>query len=393
MSRALKMGATGFGLIAVCYGFARFAFGLFLPQIRTDLALSDTYAGTIAGGAFLAYVIAIMISARTCERMGAKAVAVISGLTAAAGMLGIAISPSPTWLAMFVVLAGVSTGLASPPMALAVSQGVDRAQQNATNTVINAGTSGGVVISGLVALGMSERWREVFVLFAGSALAAALAAWRWLPSGSAESVTSPRKAAHVRTPARGTLWQLIGASFLAGVSSTALWSFGGEMAARRLHWSTHGISLLWIAIGAAGVSGAAAGILVTRLGINRVHRGFLAILATGTSMAGLSFTTPLATVLGGALFGSAYVMLTGIYLVWGTSALPHRPASGLMVGFLTLAIGQTAGAPLFAQLMQRTSLQTATIAFSCLAVSAGLFQFNGHLKASKTAAAPATMKS
>ena len=33
MSPALRIGATGFGLIAVCYGFARFAFGLFLPQI------------------------------------------------------------------------------------------------------------------------------------------------------------------------------------------------------------------------------------------------------------------------------------------------------------------------------------------------------------------------
>ena len=50
MSRALRLSATGFGLIAVCYGFARFAFGLFLPQIDADLALSQTVGGLIAGG-------------------------------------------------------------------------------------------------------------------------------------------------------------------------------------------------------------------------------------------------------------------------------------------------------------------------------------------------------
>lgn len=54
MSREFSLGATGFGLIAVCYGFARFAFGLFLPQIDADLALADAVGGLIAGGSFLA---------------------------------------------------------------------------------------------------------------------------------------------------------------------------------------------------------------------------------------------------------------------------------------------------------------------------------------------------
>lgn len=53
MSPILTLGATGFGLIAVCYGFARFAFGLFLPSINADLALSSTLSGLISGGAFL----------------------------------------------------------------------------------------------------------------------------------------------------------------------------------------------------------------------------------------------------------------------------------------------------------------------------------------------------
>lgn len=372
MTPTLRVGAAGFGLIAVCYGFARFAFGLFLPQIRHELALSPTLAGVISGGAFLAYCLAIVVSAHLSERVGARAVAVAAALVAATGMLGIALSPSPVWLAVFVVWAGASTGLASPPMAAAVPHAVARSRQDATNTVINAGTSAGVALSGPIALIMGNDWRIAFMLFAGVALAMAVLALVWLPADTATRTDAGRSG----LPAlHANLVRLIGAAFLMGASSTALWSFGGEIAATRLEWSTPGIGLLWSAIGAAGIAGAAAGWLVTRVGLNVAHGLFLGVLAASIAMVGLAFTTPMLTLVGGALFGAAYVMLTGIYLVWGTSALPHRPATGLMIGFLTVAIGQTAGAPVFGLLIGHVSLATAVWIFAAVGLAAGLFRF------------------
>ena len=373
MRPAVRVGATGFGLIAVCYGFARFAFGLFLPQIRQDLALSPALAGMISGGAFLAYCVAIVVAARASERIGARAVAVAAALVASVGMLGIAVSPSPLCLAVFVVLAGASTGLASPPMAHAVAKAVAATRRNATNTVINAGASAGVALSGPVALVMGQAWRTVFVLFAATALALAVAAFLSLP-GETGKTSRPNRGG------RGLSWdanlvRLVGASFLMGASSTAIWSFGGEIAAMRLDWATRGVGLLWIAIGAAGVFGAGAGWLVARLGINVVHWLFLLVLAASIASVGLSFTTPALTLVGGALFGMAYVMLTGVYLVWGTSALSHRPATGLMVGFLTIAVGQTAGAPVFGFLLGRLPLEVAVLVFAGLGLLAGCFWF------------------
>ena len=58
---------------------------------------------------------------------------------AGAGMPGIALAPSPLILAIAVVVAGSSTGLASPPMAAAVAAAVRKSRQDLTNTVINAG--------------------------------------------------------------------------------------------------------------------------------------------------------------------------------------------------------------------------------------------------------------
>ena len=372
MTPALRIGATGFGLIAVCYGFARFAFGLFLPQIRGDLGLSASLAGAISGGAFAAYCVAIIVSARCSERFGARIVAVAAATVATAGLLGIALCTSPAWLAVFVILAGTSTGLASPPLADAVSYAVAPARRDLTNTIINAGTSAGVALSGPFALGLGEQWRLVFMIFAATAAALGVASYLALPADGSKNA---RIDGLGMPPLHANLLRLVAASFLMGASSTALWSFGGEIAQARLDWSTRLSGMLWIAIGAAGILGATAGWMVARLGINTVHRLFLVALVAGIGMTGLAFTTPTLTLVGGALFGAAYVMLTGVYLIWGTTTLPDRPGTGLMVGFLTIAVGQTAGAPLFGVLMSQASLQTAVFAFAGLGLTPALLRF------------------
>lgn len=146
MSPAVRIAAIGFGMIAVCYGCARFAFGLFLPQIDAELGLGPGLSGVISGGSFAGYCAAIIVSAVLTERLGAKAVAMGAAVVACVGMLGIALAPSAGWLAVAVIVAGASTGLASPPMAAAVAAGVRPKVQDGVNTAINAGTSAGVAL-------------------------------------------------------------------------------------------------------------------------------------------------------------------------------------------------------------------------------------------------------
>ncbi|WP_236995757.1 MFS transporter [Vreelandella populi] len=375
----MTLGTVGFGLIAICYGFARFAFGLFLPQIDADLSLSSTVGGLISGGSFLGYCVAIVVSAHLTERLGPRVVATGAALVAAVGMIGIAAAPSSLWLAGAVMLAGSSTGLASPPMAAAVDAAVKPARQGATNTIINAGTGAGVVLSGPVALLMGGHWRVAFLVFAATALCMAIAVAFSVPvnakpvGGSEKGLPRINKA----------LKRLIIASFLMGASSTALWSFGSQLVTLRLGWGHTGVGLLWIAIGAAGMAGAWAGSLVARFGIDRTHWLFLGALAGGIFLVGFEGTTPALSLLGGALFGMAYIMLTGVYLVWGVSALPSRPATGLMIGFLTIAIGQTLGAPLFGLLMDQLAPTYAVITFALLAFTAGLSKSGKALKAGR----------
>lgn len=373
MNPSLYLGATGFALIAVCYGFARFAFGLFLPAIDAEISLSPTMSGLVSGGAFLTYCVAVTLSAWLTERIGARHVAIAAALIAAAGMAGIAAAPSAPWLAGAVMLAGSSTGLASPPLAAAVAAAVRPDRQNATNTIINAGTGAGVALSGPVALLMGGQWRLAFAGFAAAAVGLAYAVALALPRNTPGTATGTRG----MPPIDGALRRLASAAFLTGAASTAVWSFGGQLVALRLDWSGTGAGLLWIAIGSAGIAGAGAGHLIARFGIDAVHRVFLAGMAAGILLIGADGTSTALTLCGGALFGASYIVLTGIYLLWGVSALPCRPATGVMIAFLALAVGQAAGASGFGLLMDRLTANHAVIGFACLALTAGFARVDG----------------
>ncbi|WP_320177645.1 MFS transporter [Roseovarius pacificus] len=367
MSPAIRIGATGFALIAVCYGFARFALGLFLPQIDDELGIGTSLSGMISGGSFAGYCVSIIASAILTERLGARAVAVGAALVASIGMAGIALAPSPLILAIAVMVAGSSTGFASPPMAAAVAAAVSKGRQDLTNTAINAGVSAGVALSGPIALAITGQWRLAFGAFAAVALVLAIAAAISLPAASGRSRAGglPRMT--------GRVLRLISASSMMGAASTALWSFGGQLVANQLDCEPTGTGLLWTCIGAGGLVGALAGTLVGKFGLDHVHWAFLGLMAASILLVGLGLG-PVLTLVGGAVFGAAYVMLTGVYLIWGTQALPDRPATGLMVGFLAIAVGQTVGAPIFGFLMAGPGVDFAVIFFAAAALIAGAFR-------------------
>lgn len=198
-----------------------------------------------------------------------------------------------------------------------------------------------------------------------------LATLAFVPSGK------PRETATSRgLPKRsGDLIRLVLAAFLMGFASTAVWSFGGELLARSLDWTGQEVGLLWIVIGAAGAAGAFAGSLVSRFGLNAVHVVSLLAVSAGVVCVGVSGTMPSVAFGGGILFGAAYIMLTGVYLVWGISALPERPATGLTIAFLTIAVGQTVGAPIFGILIERTTPDVAVTVFAALGL---LASFSGR---------------
>ena len=397
MTGRLNLVAASFALTALAYGLARFAYGLLLPRIRDDLALSTSAAGWIGGGAFAAYCLGIVLAFLLGGRLGPRRVAMLAGLAATAGMALAAAAASGRVLGLAITLTGLSTGLASPPLAAAVTRRFDEGDRPKANGAINAGTAAGIVLSGLATLATAGAWRELYAVFAG--LGGIVTLWlRFaLPAGAA----GPGPAGFPRAVlTRPGLAGLCTGAFLMGLSSTAIWTFGADILRGGLAFSGRQVALAWIVLGCGGSLGAATGLLTARFGTGRVHR--LALLGMALGETALALGSTLGSTLGAAagpsipalgfaamgLFGTAYIVASGTFLIQGIHRLPDRPDLGLGIPFLTLAVGQTVGAPLFGSLTETAGPGIALLAFAAIAGGATVFPAAGPPLTPRAAPAP-----
>ena len=365
----VPLALSGLLLIAVCYGLARFAYGLFVPVFRTEFALDAATVGAIASSSYVGYCVAIVASTAAAARWGARAVAVAAGLCAATGTGLIALAPTTAVLTVGVVIAGSSTGLASPPLAQAIAHRVPSGRADRVQTVVNAGTGLGVLVSGPVALLLAGTWRWAWAAFSLVALGVTVAVAVTVPRA-----TASRPAGGATPPARPRAWRrrlgtarMLAAAVVFGAGSSAVWTFGRDVV------SSAGASELvstgsWIVLGAAGLLGALAGDVVARLGLARAWSAAMLLVAAATLALGLAASTTVAVFAGAAVFGGVYIALSGMLLLWGTRVFPDRPVLGVGAAFLLLALGQALGAPLLGLLADHLTPAGAFLAATALLV-------------------------
>ncbi|MCA1185948.1 MULTISPECIES: MFS transporter [unclassified Saccharopolyspora] len=367
--QALRLTGAGLSLIAACYGLARFAYGLFVPVFRSEFALDAGTAGAIASGSYVAYCIAIIASTILTPRFGGRAVATAAGVIATIGVLVVAAAPTAGVLAAGVLIAGSSTGVASPPLAHAVAHTVQAPIRDRTQTVINAGTGVGVAVAGPIAVLTHEHWRSAWVMFA---LVCALATvWASFTISSEPAKRSGGGVGETLIPRpflpAGSA-RLLSAAALMGAASSAVWTFGRDVLVTTGGMSESGSSTAWIFLGAFGVLGAATGNLAHRFGIGTSWMATMFVLAAATPL----FTAYPGVVavawLASAAFGAAYIALTGLLLIWGTEVYTQAPAAGVGLAFLFIALGQAVGARVVGALSEEAGPVTAFTTAAVIAV-------------------------
>lgn len=367
MRSTYTLAATGFSLIAVTYGMARFAWGVMLPDVAQAIPFSPRMAGIIAASSFAAYCVAILSASRFEAHAGPRRMAAIAALCAAAGLALLAVATSPLMLAAGLFIAGLSPGLASPALAAAVNSTVRDAQQSAMNTAINAGTSGGIILSVPALLFLPGGWRMACALFAVLALSCLWPVWRCLPDRA-------HKTADRKKSWRAVYWQrpvlrLVFIAFISGIASAAWWSFGPDVLRRHSGVDAHTTTILWLVAGSAGILGALTGPIAAAIGMQQVYRGsqlFMAIplllLAYSEGFSGWFYPAV-------AMCGAGYVTLSGVLLVSGVSATASSPAAGVSAVFFFLAAGQVVGAMLYGSLAGSTGDTFALTLFGLLSAA------------------------
>lgn len=378
--------AAGTALIAVTYGLARYAYGLYLPTLRAEFALSASTAGTLASVSYASYCLAICVGTALTARGGARGTAILAGGTATLGMGLIAVAHSTNGLGIGVAIAGASTGLASPALVALVKDRVRPASQNRAQTAVNAGTGLGVLVAGPSALLLATHWRWSWTLFAALSLAVTVAiarATRTVRRRPAGEDTQPQPAESI---AAG--WALATAAIGLGLASSAYWTFGRDLLAAS-GTATDAAVAAWVVLGASSILAAVTGDLVARYRIELVWAGLLLMLSLAT--AGLALEPQALPIVfaSAALFGASYVALTGILILWASRLVPHRAATAVGATFLLLSGGQLVGAALTGVLIDHAGWTASflTAAASALAFTPLAATAHGNTTAPRPSAA------
>ena len=159
-----------------------------------------------------------------------------------------------------------------------------------------------------------------------------------------------------------------------GFASAAYWTFSRDFVVQIGDLSVAGSTLFWTVIGVSGIAGGLAGDLMRRLGLTRAFRASLLCMAAAVGLLAATPDVLLLAYLSATLFGSTYIMLTGIILVWSVSVFHEWPSAGLGAAFLLLAVGQILGSLIAGVVAGAAGLALTFWAFAGVAVLSALIR-------------------
>ena len=335
--------SAGIASVGVGFGFARYGYGLLLPDLRAAFALSSAALGAIATGSYAGYLLATAASPVLAVRLGTRGTVALGLALAAAGMALIAAAASPALLAVGVLVAGASSGLVWAPFSDTVVRDLPRRVQDRAQAAISSGTGWGVALAVPIALVAGASWRTAWAAFAVLALIALVWALRVLPgrmSAAAAQGLPPLRPSWFVCPRSGPL--LIGA-LLIGLGASAYWTFAVDHVVEAGGASPGAARLLLAVVGVASILGSFAADLVRLAG----GRAGLLLAAWGLSasllLAGLAPGSWAAVLVSALLFGAAYNLVIAILVIWGALVFADRPSAGLAGIAFLMGIGMLAG--------------------------------------------------
>ncbi|MDI5921375.1 MFS transporter [Halomonas sp. LR5S13] len=375
------LSSTGFAifgaaLVAISYGLARFAFGLFVPPIRDELELTPYVIGIIGALPLISFLLATAIAPFTTDHLGARNTAVLSGAFGVGGL-----APDALMLGVGVFACGICTGLMMPALTAAMQAVVKRSMHGRVSSVMNAGTSIGVIVAVPTVLFLAGAWRLAYLSFAILAGIGVIAAWLFLPSVSRIMPGNAAPPPPISELPWSRLVRLSLFAFLMGFISSAYWIFAPDLVVTLGGLPSGATGWLWLSVGIAGLGGAAVADLADRNNPPITQALMLMMLAASLALLAASPGQSLLTVFSALVFGLAYMSLTGLYLMTGIRLLPGRLSMGPVLPFMAVSLGQASGSPVVGGLVDAFGYADAFAMFAALGILVAILSpfYPGHI--------------
>ncbi|GHE21803.1 MFS transporter [Halomonas urumqiensis] len=383
MKTLSNMGFALFGaaLVAISYGLARFAFGLFVPSISAELSLTPYLVGIIGALPFISFVLATLVAPVAADRLGARNLAVLSGCFGTGGLTLISQAPNALTLGAGVFICGICTGLMMPALTAAMQALVSRTMHGRVSSIMNAGTSIGIIVAVPTVVFLADAWRLTYVSFAVLAGIGVVAAWYFIPSVSR---VVPANAAPPPPLTRSQWSRLIRLSLFAfamGFVSAPYWLFAPDLLVSLGALPPGNTGWLWFAAGIAGLGGAVISDLADRNNPPITQALMLMMLSSSLVLLAASPSTLGLAIFSAMVFGLAYMSLTGLYLMTGIRLLPGRLSMGPVLPFMACALGQAAGSPVVGLLVDGFGYAYAFSVFSVTGIVVAILSpiYPGHI--------------
>lgn len=362
----------GAALVAISYGLARFAFGLFVPPIRDDLGLTSSEIGIIGALPLISFVLATIVAPFSADRLGARYTAVLSGIFGVVGLALISEADGPLILGIGVFACGICTGLMMPALTAAMQVVVDRAVHGRVSSVMNAGTSVGVILAVPTVLFLADAWRAAYVSFAAMASIGVMATFFFIPSVSRIMPSNAAPPPPISLLQWSRLFRLSLFAFVMGFVSAPYWIFAPDLVVTLGALSSGQTAWLWLAVGIAGLGGAVASDLADRNNPPITHALMLIMMAASLSLLAASPAQLGLASFSALVFGLSYMSLTGLYLMTGIRLLPGRLSMGPVLPFMACALGQAVGSPIIGVLVDEFGYADAFAMFSAVGIVVAL---------------------
>ncbi|PXA77100.1 MFS transporter [Auritidibacter sp. NML100628] len=342
------------GVIAVCYGFARYAYGLFVPEFAEVFALDATGIGILGAASTFGYTVGLMIAPPVASA-SPRATTLAAGACATVGLsLMSASGPNVVLFAVGLLTAGAGAGLISPGVAQLIGRTVRADAEPRAQSWANTGTSLGLAISAFTPTLLCG-WQYIWLGFGLLAALVTTIAWRVLPRPAAVPKPAIRLGISLR---RTGVSLLLANSFLLGLTSAPYWNFSIDRV-QRIGLDSEYSGWFWLTIGIMGPLGGVVGGLVHRHGLIPVNVATWTLWAAAMALLSLSAPGLPLALLSAGVFGATYMGLSGICILWAARLYPESPALGVTLSFLGLGAGQTLGSPIAGLVADHAGLGTA----------------------------------
>jgi predicted MFS family arabinose efflux permease len=330
----------GAAMIAVTFGLARYGYGLLLPEMQAELAMSANTAGLISSGAFLSYLVANSLTVWLTARLGPRwALGGAAGL-AATGMAVVATASTTTVLAIGVVVAGAAAGLAFPPYADIVKVAVPQARRALAWSTISSGTGWGVALAAPIAIAAGQSWRLAWLVFVAVAVGVGVLGVRNAPPRSAITLSRVQLSwSWFVCPRSGPL---LCSAVLVGLGSSVWWTFSVDIV-RAAGIAATPARIAYAVCGVAGILASLSGKVFGYLGLRWSYVTCVVLLAVAFVLLGTATTHLPLVLLAAVLFGCNYNAVVAAQGVWSAAVFAERPSAGLAAVNTALTIGAITG--------------------------------------------------